>query len=196
MSANKPTSNFQEKLNEFKKSQTKKAAELLRAGKSPREVAEKLCVSVKDLAVLLMDSGMSSKDTAETMGLSIRELSLLLSKGNATKSYTTSVKQSSPEETQKQEPQKNIMVEEDPKPAVNYKETESIKDRIVFYALLEFAKTFDRTSKTALWRRYLSEIDSWVQKMLPEIEQTPEMYLVWATLALATARKKVDPDAK
>lgn len=101
MSTNKPATNFQEKLDEFKKSQTEKAAELLRAGKSPQEVAEKLCVSVKDLAVLLMDSGMSPKETAEMMGISIRELSLLLSKGNAAKSDTTSVKPSIPAEGQK-----------------------------------------------------------------------------------------------
>lgn len=88
------------------------------------------------------------------------------------------------------------MEEKDHNPAVNYKETESIKDRIVFYAFLEGAKTLDKLNKTNLWRRYLSEIDFWVQKMLPEIEQTPEMDLVWATLALAMARKKVDPDAK
>lgn len=196
MSANKPASHFQEKLNEFKKSQTEKAAELLRAGKSPQEVAEKLCVSVKDLAVLLMDSGMSPKETAEMMGISTRELSLLLSRGKTANSHTTSVKPSIPAEGQKKETLPPVMKEKDYKPAVNYKETESIKDRIVFYAFLECAKTLDRLNKTALWRRYLLEIDSWVQKMLPEIEQTPDMELHWATLALATARKKVDPDAK
>lgn len=201
MSANKPTSIFQEKLsqeklNELKKIQTEKAAELLRAGKSPQEVAEKLCVPVKYLAVLLMDSGMSSKETAEMMGLSIRELSLLLSKGNAAKSHTTSVKPSISAEGQKKETPPPVMEEKYHKPAANCKETESIKDRIVLYAFLEGAKTLDKLNKINLWRCYLSEIDSWVQKMLPEIEQTPEMDLVWATLALAMARKKVDPDAK
>lgn len=196
MSTNKPATNFQEKLNEFKKSQTEKAAEVLRAGKSPEEVAETLGISVKDLAVLLMDSGMSSKETAEMTGISTRELSLLLSKGNAAKSHTTSVKPNIPAEEQKKETPPHVMEEKDHKPAANCKETESIKDRIVFYAFLEGAKLLDKLNKINLWRRYLSEIDSWVQKMLPEIEQTPEMDLVWATLALAMARKKVDPDAK
>lgn len=196
MSTNKPATNFQEKLNEFKKSQTEKAAEFLRAGKSPEEVSETLGISVKDLAVLLMDSGMSSKDTAETMGLSIRELSLLLSKGNAAKSHTTSVKPNIPAEEQKKETPPHVMEEKDHELAANCKETENIKDRIVFYAFLEGAKTLDKLNKINLWRRYLSEIDSWVQKMLPEIEQAPEMDLAWATLALSMARKKVDADEK
>lgn len=54
MSANKPTSIFQKKLNELKKTQIEKAAELLQDGKSPQDVAEKLNISVKNLAVLLM----------------------------------------------------------------------------------------------------------------------------------------------
>lgn len=195
MSANKPATNFQEKLNELKKIQTQKASKLLWDGKAPEEVAETLGISVKDLAVLLMDSGMSSKETAEMMGLSIRELSMLLSKGNAAKSHASSAKQS-PAEGQKKEPQKTETAKNDAKPTADCNETENIKDRIVFYAFLEAAKTLDKLNKTMLWRRYLSEIDSWVQKMLPEIEQTPEMYLAWATLSLAIARKKVEPDAK
>lgn len=196
MSANKPTSIFQKKLNELKKTQIEKAAELLRDGKSPQDVAEKLNISVKDLAVLLMDSGMSPKETAEMTGISTRELSLLLSKGNAAKSHTTSVKPNIPAEEQKKETPPHVMEEKDHELAANCKETENIKDRIVFYAFLEGAKTLDKLNKINLWRRYLSEIDSWVQKMLPEIEQAPEMDLTWATLALSMARKKVDADEK
>lgn len=185
----------QEKLNELKKNQAQKASKLLWDGKSPQEVAEKLGISVKELGAMLIESGLSPHETAEIMGITSRELSLLLAKGNAVKSRAATVKQSSPAETQKKETQPPAMAKNDPKPVEDCKETK-LKDRIVFYAFLEGAKTLDKLNKTNLWRRYLSEIDSWVQKMLPEIEQTPEMELHWATLALATARKKVDPDAK
>lgn len=218
MSANKPTSIFQEKLsqeklNELKKIQTEKAAELLWDGKSPQEVAEKLGISVKELGAMLIESGLSPKETAEIMGITSRELSLLLAEGNAAKSRAAAVKQSSPAETQKKVTRPPAVVKKDPKPVEDPKSAEDpkptedpkpaadceeneLKDRIVFYAFLECAKTLDRLNKPDLWRRYLIAIDSWVQKMLPEIEQTPEMVLNWATLALATARKKVDPNAK
>lgn len=197
----------QEKLNELKKNQAKKASELLWDGKSPQEVAEKLGISVKELGAMLIESGLSPKETAEIMGITSRELSLLLAKGNAAKSRAAAVKQSSPAETQKKVTRPPAVVKKDPKPVEDPKPTETpkpaadceeneLKDRIVFYAFLECAKTLDRLNKPDLWRRYLIAIDSWVQKMLPEIEQTPEMDLNWATLALATARKKVDPDAK